>query len=86
VTNTTAGFPINRFFSVSVPYSRATDGTGRDLSRQAVLPDVVVSAHKALDTAYLLALKKGLGTDPEDGLADERKKTIEAVEKRLNGG
>ena len=85
VTNVTAGYPINRFFSVSVPYKRAIDSTGTDLSRQGVRPDVEVPADKALETAYLAALKKLLGKDADGEITDERKKVIEALQKRLDG-
>jgi C-terminal processing protease CtpA/Prc len=83
-TNITAGFPINRFFSVSVPYSRKTDVAGADISRQGVKPDIEVSADKALETAHLTALRKLLGNTVDSEMADERNKSIEALQKRLN--
>jgi hypothetical protein len=82
-TNITAGFPINRFFSVSVPYTRETGNTGTDLTRQGVKPDVEVLADRALDTAYLAALKKLLGKDADGEIAEERKKMIEVLQRRL---
>ena len=84
-TNVTGAFPINRFFSVSVPYTRSTDNTGADLSRQGVKPDIEVSADKALETAYLAALRKLLGRDADREIEDERKRTIEVLQKQLDG-
>jgi hypothetical protein len=82
--NITAGFPINRFFSVSVPYNRDTGSPGTDPSRQGIKPDIEVPADKALDTAYLAALKKLLGKDADGEITDERRKVIEALQKRLD--
>ena len=68
--NITAGFPINRFFSVSVPYNRDTGSPGTDPSRQGIEPDIQVSADKALDTAYLAALRKLLGKGADGEITD----------------
>jgi C-terminal processing protease CtpA/Prc len=83
--NITAGFPINRFVSVSVPYNHETGSPGTDPSRQGIKPDIEVSADKALDTAHLAALKKLLGKDADGEITDERKNAIEALQKRLDG-
>jgi hypothetical protein len=81
-TNITTGFRINSHFTVSVPYTRSGDGTGKDLSRQGVTPDIETMAHAALKTAYLTALKKLSEKNVNAEMTDERKKTIEALEKK----
>jgi C-terminal processing protease CtpA/Prc len=81
-TNITTGFRINKHFTVSVPYTRSSDSTGTDISRRGVKPDIETSAPAALKTAYLTALKKLSEKNVNSEMADERKKTIEALEKR----
>ena len=83
VTNVTAGYPINRYFSVSVPYKRTIDASGTDLSRQGVKPDIEVSAAKALDTAYLAAVTDLLGQTSDGEIAEQRRGTIDLLQKRL---
>lgn len=84
VTNVTAGFPINRNFSVSVPYTHATDTVGADLSRTGVKPDIDSSAAQAPETAHLVALEELPEVALDDELAQERAQTMEALRRRLS--
>ena len=61
-----------------------TKGPGRHVSRQPVRPDIDVPADRALETAYLAALRELLGREPNGEMAAERKLTMEAVQKRLD--
>jgi C-terminal processing protease CtpA/Prc len=81
-TNITTGFRINKHFAVSVPYTRSGDRAGTDVSRKGVKPDIETTAAAALKTAYLTALKKLSRENVNAEMADERKKTIEALEKK----
>jgi hypothetical protein len=82
-TNVTAGFPINRWFSVSVPYTRSTDGAGADLSRQGVAPDIESSAEQAPDIAHATALEDLPAEAGDDELARERAQAAAVLRARL---
>ena len=76
-TDITAGVPINRHFSVSVPYRKSdTSGTG-------VVPDVQVPSERALAKAYLLALEGLADPGNDEELRSEIRDAIRNVKAQL---
>ena len=67
-----------------MPYTRATDAVGADLSRAGVKPDVDSSAAQGPETAHLVALEALPEVAGDDELAQERAQTMEALRRRLS--
>jgi hypothetical protein len=56
--------------------------TGTDWEGAGVVPDVSVSNEQALQSAELIALRKLIKDQPDYPFIDERKRTLDQLEKK----
>jgi C-terminal processing protease CtpA/Prc len=76
-------YRVGEHFTLTIPTSRYVSAvTGTDWEGAGVVPDVSVSNEQALQSAELIALRKLIKDQPDYPFIDERKRTLDQLEKK----